>query len=61
MPEVTINYDNLLKPTDVARIFNVDQKTVYRWAKAGKIKYLLTPGNTMRFRETEVRALLEDQ
>lgn len=51
--------DRLLTPAEVASLFLVDPKTVTRWASAGRIKSLRTPGGHRRFRESEVRALLE--
>lgn len=48
----------LLTPAQVAQAFSVDVKTVTRWAKAGKIGSVRTPGNHRRYRESEVRALL---
>jgi excisionase family DNA binding protein len=51
--------DRLITPGEVAKIFSVDPKTVTRWAKAGKIGSIKTPGGHRRFRESEVRALLE--
>ncbi|MEE2050056.1 BldC family transcriptional regulator [Nocardiopsis umidischolae] len=48
----------LLTPAEVARLFRVDPKTVTRWALAGRISSLMTPGGHRRFREAEVRALL---
>jgi excisionase family DNA binding protein len=51
--------DRFLTPGEVAEIFRVDPKTVTRWAAAGKISAIKTPGGHRRFRESEVRALLE--
>ena len=48
----------LLTPAEVATIFRVDPKTVTRWAQAGKLTAIRTPGGHRRFRESEVRALL---
>lgn len=48
----------LLTPAEVAALFRVDAKTVSRWANAGKITSVRTPGGHRRFREDEVRALL---
>jgi len=42
----------------VASLFRVDPKTVTRWAAAGRISSIRTPGGHRRFRESEVRALL---
>jgi len=49
----------LLTPGEVAALFRVDPKTVTRWAAAGRISSIRTPGGHRRFREAEVRALLE--
>lgn len=48
----------LLTPAEVADMFRVDPKTVSRWAKAGRISAVRTPGGHRRFREAEVLALL---
>lgn len=48
----------LLTPAQVARILYVDPKTVTRWAKAGKIDSVLTPGGQRRFLESDVLAVL---
>lgn len=50
--------DRLLTPGEVAALFRVDSKTVSRWATAGRIGSIRTPGGQRRFRESEVRALL---
>jgi DNA binding domain, excisionase family len=50
--------ERLLTPGEVATLFRVDPKTVTRWAAAGRISSIRTPGGHRRFRETEVRALL---
>lgn len=51
--------DKLLTPGEVAATFRVDPKTVTRWAAAGRISSIRTPGGHRRFRESEIRALLE--
>jgi excisionase family DNA binding protein len=48
----------LLTPGEVASLFRVDPKTVTRWAAAGRITSIRTPGGHRRFLESEVRALL---
>lgn len=48
----------LLTPGEVAALFRVDPKTVTRWALAGRIGSIRTPGGHRRFHEAEVRALL---
>lgn len=52
--------ERLLTPAEVAALFRVDPKTVTRWAVAGRISSLRTPGGHRRFRETDVRALLRE-
>ncbi len=49
----------LLTPSEVATLFRVDPKTVTRWAKAGKLTSIRTLGGHRRYRENEVRSLLE--
>ncbi len=51
--------DRLLTPGEVAELFRVDTKTTSRWAAKGKIKSIRTPGGHHRYRESEVRRLLE--
>ncbi len=53
------NGERLLTPAEVAALFRVDPKTVTRWAKAGKISSIRTLGGHRRYRENEVRGLLE--
>lgn len=53
--------DRLLKPSEVAALFRVDPKTVTRWAAAGKLSSIRTPGGHSRFRESEVRALVGEK
>jgi len=48
----------LLTPSEVATLFRVDPKTVTRWAKAGKLSSIRTLGGHRRYRESEVRELL---
>ncbi|GHE97892.1 MULTISPECIES: BldC family transcriptional regulator [Amycolatopsis] len=50
----------LLTPGEVAALFRVDPKTVTRWATAGRIGSIRTPGGHRRFRESEVNALLAE-
>lgn len=50
----------LLTPAEVASLFRVDPKTVTRWASAGKLRFIKTPGPNghRRYFEADVRALL---
>lgn len=50
--------EKLLTPGEVALMFRVDPKTVTRWASAGRIGSIRTPGGHRRFRESEVTSLL---
>lgn len=52
--------ERLLTPGEVAALFRVDPKTVTRWASAGRIGSIRTPGGHRRFRESEVRGLLAE-
>lgn len=51
-------FEQLLTPAQVARLFRVDPVTVRRWANAGKLSYVLTPGGARRYVESEVKELL---
>ncbi len=61
VPAPTPGRDRLLTPGEVALLFRVDPKTVTRWAVAGRIGSIRTPGGHRRFRESEVRALLRGE
>lgn len=50
--------DRLMTPAEVAAAFGRHPKTIWAWAKAGKLSCIRTPGGTRRFFESEVRALL---
>ncbi len=47
-----------MTPAEVASLFRVDPKTVTRWAAAGRLESITTPGGHRRFRKSEVDALL---
>ena len=51
--------EQLLTPAEVAAMFRVNPKTVTRWARSGKISAIRTLGGHRRFRESEIRRLLE--
>lgn len=51
--------DDFMTPGEVAVLFRVDPKTVTRWAAAGRIGSIRTPGGHRRFRRAEVMALLD--
>jgi len=54
-----LNKDHLLTPGEVAKLFRVDPKTVTRWAAAGRLGSVRTPGGHRRFLESEIEALLQ--
>jgi predicted site-specific integrase-resolvase len=39
-------------------LFRVDPKTITRWAKAGKLTSIRTLGGHRRYREAEIRGIL---
>lgn len=49
----------LLTPGEVAALFRVDPKTVTRWAAAGRIGCIRTPGGHRRFRQQDVNRLID--
>lgn len=51
--------ERLMTPGEVAALFRVDPKTVTRWAAAGRIRSIRTPGGHRRFLRSEVQALLD--
>jgi excisionase family DNA binding protein len=53
--------ERFLTPAEVAAAFGVDPKTVSRWADTGKLTFIRTPGGHRRYRESEIRALLETE
>jgi excisionase family DNA binding protein len=53
--------ERLLTPAEVAELFRVDPKTVTRWAKAGLISSIKTPGGHRRYRESVVLALRSER
>ena len=57
--EISVS-ESMLTPAEVAQLFRVDPKTVTRWAKAGKLSSIRTLGGHRRYRESEVRAILND-
>lgn len=48
----------LMTPAEVAGEFRVSIASVRRWAAAGRIGSIRTPGGHRRFRRSEVEALL---
>ena len=48
----------LLTPGEVAALFRVDPRTVWRWAEEGRIERRRTAGGHGRYRQSDVQALL---
>ena len=59
--ETRTTEEELLTPSEVAKLFRVDPKTVTRWAKSGKLSSIRTLGGHRRYRASEVRSLLDGQ
>lgn len=57
-PSVMAEAEELLTPSEVAKLFRVDPKTVTRWARRGRLEAVTTPGGHRRFLASEVRAKL---
>lgn len=51
-------HESLMTPSEVARLFRVDAKTVTRWAQDGKLPFIRTLGGHRRYSADEVYALL---
>lgn len=49
--------DVLMRPAEVARIFDVHTKTVCKWADAGNLTVIRTMGGHRRYLRAEVMAL----
>ena len=50
---------NYLRTSEVAAVLHVSPKTVFRWAKEGKLPFLRTLGGHRRYPEAEIRAMAE--
>lgn len=59
-PTLPDETEPLLTPGEVAALFRVDPKTVTRWARTKRIPSIKTVGGHRRYRESVVRALLQD-
>ncbi|MBS7267261.1 MAG: helix-turn-helix domain-containing protein, partial [Candidatus Freyarchaeota archaeon] len=50
--------EKLYTTGEVAKLFRVSYVAVKKWAYAGKIKFIKTPGGKYRYPESEVGRLL---
>ncbi len=48
----------LLTPAEVAATFRMDPNTVNRWANAGMLSSIRTPGGPRRYKASEIEELL---
>lgn len=54
---------DLMFPTEVAALWRVDPKTLWRWEKQGKFPQgtvTRTPGGTRRYRKAGIQQLLDE-
>ena len=49
----------LLTAAEVAKLFRVGPKTINRWAARGQLTIIKTAGRHYRYKESEVKLLLE--
>jgi excisionase family DNA binding protein len=49
----------LLTAAEVAKLFRVGPKTINRWAAQGQLTIIKTAGRHYRYKESEVKLLLE--
>lgn len=59
-PGRNLSSGGLLTPSEVAKMFRVDPRTVTRWAQSGKLSSLSTLGGHRRYRREEVERLLQE-
>lgn len=59
MTEQPNTEQDLMTPGEVARLFRVDPKTVNRWAHAGRLPHITTPGGHRRYPRKDVLAFIE--
>ena len=49
--------EEFIRPAQAAKMLHVSPQTITRWAKEGRIGYVVTLGGHRRFRASEVRRL----
>lgn len=49
--------EEFLRPAEAAKLLHVSPQTITRWAKEGRIGYVVTLGGHRRFRGSEIRQL----
>jgi len=53
--------ETLMTSGEVARQLRVDVKTVSRWAKAGKLRAVKTPGGHNRYYRTDINKIINGE
>jgi len=51
--------EEFLRPAEAAKLLHVSPQTISRWAKEGRIGYVVTLGGHRRFRGSEIRQLAD--
>jgi putative resolvase len=51
------DYEELLRPKEVAKIFNISVKTLWEWQKKGIIKAIRLPTGKLRYPKSEIERL----
>jgi excisionase family DNA binding protein len=49
--------EEFIRPAEAAKLLHVSPQTITRWAKEGRIGYVVTLGGHRRFRASEVHRL----
>lgn len=49
--------EEFIRPAEAAKLLHVSPQTITRWAKEGRIGYVVTLGGHRRFRASEVERL----
>jgi excisionase family DNA binding protein len=53
--------DELMTTAEVAALFRVDRRTPSKWAQAGRIRSIRTPGGKVRrYRRSDIEKLLRE-
>lgn len=60
-PQNSEKSEILLTPAQVAQRFAVDPKTVTRWARAGLLPSIMTPGGHRRYRKSVIDGLSQER
>jgi putative resolvase len=50
-------YEELLRPKEVAKIFNISVKTLWEWQRKGLIKAVRLPTGKLRYPKSEVERI----